>query len=62
MALGDGHRTPGPELLSGYPEVNLEWTRDGGRDPPTLTIFDPATERLATSSKTDACGDLERMR
>ena len=61
MTVEDGQRAHGPEQLSSYPEVDLDWAREDEG----LTVFDPRPSQTIGSwirIDSDACRSLERMR
>ncbi|MFC7072148.1 hypothetical protein ACFQJ7_04580 [Halovenus rubra] len=65
MTKQSNHQRYGPEQLSEYPDVDLDWAHSDTDDPTKLTIFDPATPHIAAAWITvdsEACCSLERAR
>jgi hypothetical protein len=65
MTADDGHQRYGPEQLSAYPDVDLDWAHNDTDDPSELTIFDPATDHIASAwitADTESCRSLDGAR
>lgn len=65
MTAEEGHQQYGPEPLSEYPDVDLDWAYNDTDNPSELTIFDPATPHVATAwitVDTESCRSLDRAR